>query len=79
MSGLVGAILLTFGDGLARGIQPPLDIPVGVVIAIIGAPYFLFYYVRCSKFDSFNIVFLVIEPDTLQINVQALIDVTISF
>lgn len=42
MSGLVGAILLTFGDVLARGIQPPLDIPVGVVIAIIGAPYFLF-------------------------------------
>ncbi len=42
MSGLVGAILLTFGDGLSRGIQPPLDIPVGVVIAIIGAPYFLF-------------------------------------
>lgn len=42
MSGLVGAILLTFGDGLARGIQPPIDIPVGVVIAIIGAPYFLF-------------------------------------
>lgn len=42
MSGLVGPILLTFGDGLSRGIQPPLDIPVGVVIAIIGAPYFLF-------------------------------------
>ena len=42
MSGWVGAILLTVGDGLARGIQPPLDIPVGVVIAIIGAPYFLF-------------------------------------
>ncbi|MBX5319657.1 iron chelate uptake ABC transporter family permease subunit [Staphylococcus caprae] len=42
MSGLLGAILLTLGDGLARGIQPPLDIPVGVVIAVIGAPYFLF-------------------------------------
>ncbi|KEK50413.1 fecCD transport family protein [Staphylococcus warneri Lyso 2 2011] len=42
MSGLIGAILLTFGDGLARGIHPPLDIPVGVIIAIIGAPYFLF-------------------------------------
>ncbi|GAA5463498.1 FecCD family ABC transporter permease [Staphylococcus aureus] len=41
MSGLIGAILLTFGDGLARGIHPPLDIPVGVIIAIIGAPYFL--------------------------------------
>lgn len=42
MSGFIGAILLTFGDGLARGIHPPLDIPVGVIIAIIGAPYFLF-------------------------------------
>ncbi|MBO1198028.1 iron chelate uptake ABC transporter family permease subunit [Staphylococcus simiae] len=41
MSGLIGAILLTFSDGLARGIHPPLDIPVGVVIAVIGAPYFL--------------------------------------
>ena len=35
MSGLIGAILLTLGDGLARGIQPPLDIPVGVVIACL--------------------------------------------
>lgn len=42
MSGLIGALLLTFGDGLARGLRPPLDIPVGVVIAIIGAPYFLY-------------------------------------
>lgn len=42
MSGFIGAILLTFGDGLARNIHPPLDIPVGVIIAIIGAPYFLF-------------------------------------
>ena len=41
MSGLIGAILLTFGDGLARGIHPPLYIPVWVIIAIIGAPYFL--------------------------------------
>ncbi|EHJ07611.1 FecCD family ABC transporter permease [Staphylococcus simiae] len=41
MSGLIGALLLTFSDGLARGIHPPLDVPVGVVIAIIGAPYFL--------------------------------------
>lgn len=41
MSGLIGAILILFSDGLARGIHPPLDIPVGVVIAIVGVPYFL--------------------------------------
>ena len=42
MSGCIGSILILFSDGLARGIHPPLDIPVGVIIAIIGVPYFLF-------------------------------------
>ncbi|WP_251518100.1 iron chelate uptake ABC transporter family permease subunit [Staphylococcus sp. HKU1] len=42
MSGLMGALLLTLSDGLARGIHPPLDIPVGVIVAIVGVPYFLF-------------------------------------
>ncbi|ADC86990.1 MULTISPECIES: FecCD family ABC transporter permease [Staphylococcus] len=42
MSGLIGAALILFSDALARGIHPPLDIPVGVIIAIIGVPYFLF-------------------------------------
>ncbi|MDT0870224.1 FecCD family ABC transporter permease [Staphylococcus pseudintermedius] len=41
MSGLVGALLMVIADGLARIIAPPIDIPVGVLIAIIGAPYFL--------------------------------------
>lgn len=40
MSGLIGGLLMVFADGLARMIAPPLDIPVGVLIAIIGAPYF---------------------------------------
>ncbi|MCE5461575.1 iron chelate uptake ABC transporter family permease subunit [Staphylococcus pseudintermedius] len=42
MSGLVGALLMIIADGLARIIAPPIDIPVGVLIAIIGAPYFLY-------------------------------------
>ncbi|BAS45495.1 cobalamin Fe3+-siderophores ABC transporter permease [Staphylococcus schleiferi] len=42
MSGLVGALLMVIGDGLARVIAPPIDIPVGVLIAVIGAPYFLY-------------------------------------
>ncbi|ELD8120344.1 iron chelate uptake ABC transporter family permease subunit [Staphylococcus pseudintermedius] len=42
MSGLVGALLMVIADGLARIIAPPVDIPVGVLIAIIGAPYFLY-------------------------------------
>ncbi|WP_437272529.1 FecCD family ABC transporter permease [Staphylococcus succinus] len=42
MSGLIGALLLTISDCLAKGIHPPIDIPVGVVVAIVGVPYFLF-------------------------------------
>ncbi|ENK6462497.1 iron chelate uptake ABC transporter family permease subunit [Staphylococcus pseudintermedius] len=42
MSGLVGALLMVIADGLARIIALPIDIPVGVLIAIIGAPYFLY-------------------------------------
>ncbi|ANZ32809.1 FecCD family ABC transporter permease [Staphylococcus carnosus] len=42
MSGLIGPILIIVSDTLARGIHPPLDIPVGVIIAIVGAPYFIY-------------------------------------
>ncbi len=42
MSGLIGALILSISDALARGIHPPIDIPVGVIVAIIGVPYFLF-------------------------------------
>lgn len=42
MSGLIGSLLMVFADGLARIIAPPIDIPVGVLIAIIGAPYFIY-------------------------------------
>ena len=42
MSGLLGALILTISDSLARGIHPSIDIPVGVIVAIVGVPYFLF-------------------------------------
>lgn len=42
MSGLLGALIIMISDSLARGIHPPIDIPVGVIVAIVGVPYFLF-------------------------------------
>lgn len=41
MSGCIGALILVISDSLARGLHPPIDIPVGVIVAIVGAPYFL--------------------------------------
>ncbi|MYM58061.1 iron chelate uptake ABC transporter family permease subunit [Vibrio sp. OCN044] len=45
-SSLLGAILVTFADGLARGLQPPIELPAGVLTSVIGAPYFIFLLYR---------------------------------
>lgn len=39
---LSGAILLCFCDALARGLFRPLEIPVGIITALLGVPLFLF-------------------------------------
>ena len=41
MSGLIGAILLLAADGMARSIAPPLELPLGVITAVLGGPVFL--------------------------------------
>jgi iron complex transport system permease protein len=38
---LIGGILLLMADALARTIAAPLEIPVGVITAMMGAPFFL--------------------------------------
>ncbi|WP_141432186.1 iron ABC transporter permease [Bacillus sp. 03113] len=39
---LLGAVLVTMSDLLGRVVLPPLEIPVGIVTSVIGAPYFLY-------------------------------------
>jgi len=41
LSALAGAILLVAADALARVVVAPAELPVGVVTAILGAPFFL--------------------------------------
>ncbi len=40
-SGLTGAILLLLADDLARTIAAPVELPVGVLTALLGGPFFL--------------------------------------
>lgn len=40
-SGLIGAILLLAADALARTLASPIELPVGVLTAILGGPFFL--------------------------------------
>jgi iron complex transport system permease protein len=43
---LLGAILLTCADTVARIIAAPAELPIGIVTAVIGAPFFLFLLLR---------------------------------
>ncbi|MEA3225960.1 MAG: iron ABC transporter permease [Planctomycetota bacterium] len=49
LSGIVGAIFLVVADTLARVIIAPAQLPVGVVTAIIGGPFFLILLVKYSR------------------------------
>lgn len=48
-SGWLGAILLLVIDGTARHITYPVDVPVGIVLALLGGPFFIWLFVRSSR------------------------------
>lgn len=43
---LAGAVLVSVSDTVARVIAQPFEIPTGIMVAIIGAPYFLYLLVK---------------------------------
>lgn len=49
VSAIGGAFLVTICDALGRWIFAPTEIPVGALIAIIGAPYFVFLLMRMVR------------------------------
>ena len=48
-SGWLGAILLLLIDGTARHVAYPVDVPVGIVLALLGGPFFIWLFVRSSR------------------------------
>lgn len=45
-SALAGGLLIIVGDTLARWVMQPSEIPTGIVVAIVGAPYFLYLLMK---------------------------------
>ena len=45
-SGMIGALILLLADSLARTILAPVIIPVGIMTAFIGIPFFLYLFLR---------------------------------
>jgi iron complex transport system permease protein len=42
VSALLGSVLLIVSDSIARTLFAPSEVPVGLVVSVIGAPYFLY-------------------------------------
>ena len=42
MSMILGAVVLLVADTVGRSLFSPLDIPAGIVMAMVGGPYFLY-------------------------------------
>ena len=45
-SALLGAIILLFADLLARTIAVPAELPIGILTAVLGAPFFLWLLIK---------------------------------
>ncbi len=49
ISGIIGGAFLVAADTLARTVVDPAQLPVGVVTAIAGGPFFLFLLAKYSR------------------------------
>jgi iron complex transport system permease protein len=52
-SALVGALFLVLADLAARVVLAPTEIPVGIITAMIGAPFFIYLLRRSKKEYTF--------------------------
>ena len=48
-SAIAGGIVLLFSDTIARTVLAPREIPVGIITAIIGVPFFIYLLLRSKK------------------------------
>lgn len=51
-SALGGAVLLTLCDALARTVLAPAELPIGIITALLGAPFFLFLLRRRAQLGA---------------------------
>lgn len=49
LSAIIGALFLLVVDTFARHIVYPIDLPVGIVISLLGAPFFIWLFVKGMK------------------------------
>jgi len=51
VAGLSGMLLMVFADTLSRTILAPMEVPIGIIMALLGAPFFL-YLLRRRRMEG---------------------------
>ena len=46
MAALISCIIIVFADSISRNVFSPIEIPVGITIAIVGVPYFIYLMLK---------------------------------
>ena len=46
IAGIIGGIILVTADLIGRTMFAPVEVPIGIVTSIVGAPYFLYLLIR---------------------------------
>lgn len=46
LTAVLGGFLLLFADTLGRVIMAPMELPVGIIVSILGAPYFIYLLMK---------------------------------
>jgi len=49
MTAISGGLLLVYADFIARILIPPVEIPVGIITSLIGAPFFIFILISSLR------------------------------
>lgn len=49
---LIGSIVVTIADLLARSIISPLEIPIGTVMSVLGGPFFFSFLVSRREVEN---------------------------
>ena len=50
VSAIAGALLVSLADTASRTVAAPIELPIGIITSLIGAPFFLYLIARKSKF-----------------------------
>ncbi|HRW79117.1 MAG TPA: iron chelate uptake ABC transporter family permease subunit, partial [Candidatus Sabulitectum sp.] len=51
LSALGGAVLLVWSDVVSRVVVSPAELPIGVLLSLLGGPFFLYLLLRRNERD----------------------------